>query len=95
MENFFVMPLEKNKRSKEELEVRYEMKEERALKRNNVKIKGELYEVGNRVIRIGEVKEGYEERKEYKKSDLAGTLMCKYAEYVKSRNRDKKVIEKE
>ena len=61
------------------------MKEERALKINNIRIKGELYEVGKRVIRIGEVEEGYEERREYKKSELEGTIMSKYVEYVKSR----------
>jgi len=65
-------------KEKEEAKKRSEMKEEKAIKRVKGRMKGEWYEVGERMLRIGEVEEvsveciyEYEESK-YK---LAGTLM--------------------
>ena len=70
---------------KAEIRTRYEMKENRAMRMYNVYIEGGLLEVGDRVIRIGDVHRGYKKR-EYKEEMLPGTIMSKYAGYRSTNN---------
>jgi hypothetical protein len=65
---------------KSEIHTRYQMKENRASKKLKVSVKGNKYEVGKRVIRIGEVMEGYKENK-WPKVILPGTIMSKLNKY--------------
>jgi hypothetical protein len=70
---------------KAEIRTRYEMKENRAMKMYNVFVEGEVREIGERVIRLGEVYRGYKKR-EYKEESLPGTMMSKYAAVVAGLN---------
>jgi hypothetical protein len=70
---------------KAEIKTKFEMKESRAIKMTKLKITGELYEIGDRVVRIGDVssaEEGYTHDTSI--PSLKGTIMEKWNKFQES-----------
>ena len=66
-------------KKKLEREIKYRMRESVALKKNKIRIEGKTYEIGDRIIHIGEViaVEGDPPQEPPLESEYPGTIMSK------------------